>query len=133
LRLYLDSSALVKRYVDEDGSDVVCAAMATAEVNSVSWVGWVETIRAVGRAVGSGGVGRFEGERTTFDVVDFDRTLADRAGRIGWSTGLRSLDAVHLAAALSLSPRGLVFATWDARLHRAARAHGLSTLPAALG
>jgi uncharacterized protein len=133
LRLYLDSSALVKRYVDEEGSDVVRVAMATAEVNSISWVGCVETIRAVGRAAGASGVGRFQSEQSTFDVVDFDRTLADRAGRIGWSTGLRSLDAMHLAAALSLSSRELFFATWDTRLHRAAREHGLQTLPADLG
>jgi len=133
LRLYLDTSALVKRYVDEEGSDAVRAAMAAAEVNSISWVGFVETIRAVGRTVGSSGVGWFESERSTFDIVDFNRTLAGRAGRIGWSTGLRSLDAIHLAAALSLSPRELVFATWDVRLHRAAHEHGLRTLPAVLG
>lgn len=130
MRLYLDSSALVKRYVDEEGSDDVRIAMAAAEVCSTSWVGFVETQRAVGRAVGLRGVTRFEAELLGFDVVDFDRALAGRAGRIGWLTGLRSLDAMHLAAALSLSPGGLRFATWDLRLHRAAREHGLRTLPA---
>jgi predicted nucleic acid-binding protein len=45
---------------------------------------------------------------------------------------LRSLDALHLAAALTLATSELTFATWDARLHRAAREHGLRTLPAKL-
>jgi predicted nucleic acid-binding protein len=42
------------------------------------------------------------------------------------------LDALHLAAALSLPGEGLTFATWDTRLHRAAREQGLRTLPATL-
>jgi len=45
---------------------------------------------------------------------------------------LRALDALHLASALSLDAEDVIFATWDARLHRAAREHGLRTLPAAL-
>jgi uncharacterized protein len=41
----------------------------------------------------------------------------------------RSLDALHLAAALVLPEEDLVFAVWDRRLHAAARAEGLQTLP----
>ncbi len=71
-------SALVKRYVGEDGSDIVRDAMHQSD-------GWFIT-----------------------------------------------LDALHLAAALVLPPSGLVFATWDRRLHAAAGAEGLELLPAAL-
>jgi predicted nucleic acid-binding protein len=45
---------------------------------------------------------------------------------------LRTLDAIHLAAALSVPGESPLFATWDTRLHRAAREHGLRTLPVAL-
>ena len=45
---------------------------------------------------------------------------------------LRSLDALHLAAALLLPRNDLVLATWDRRLHAAARAEGLAVLPAVL-
>lgn len=45
---------------------------------------------------------------------------------------LRSLDAFHLAAALVLSATDLTLATWDRRLHAAARERGLRVLPDAL-
>ncbi len=61
-----------------------------------------------------------------------DRELTERAAELAISSGLRSLDALHLAAALTFPRDELTFATWDARLHRAAREHGLRTLPAAL-
>jgi predicted nucleic acid-binding protein len=42
---------------------------------------------------------------------------------------LRSLDALHLAAALLLPRDDLLLATWDRRLHAAARAEGLELVP----
>jgi len=42
---------------------------------------------------------------------------------------MRSLDALHLAAAVLLPPADLVVATWDRRLHAAALAVGLRVLP----
>lgn len=42
---------------------------------------------------------------------------------------LRSLDAIHLATALSLNIADLDFVTYDKRLARAARAHGLTCRP----
>jgi predicted nucleic acid-binding protein len=132
VRLYLDSSALVKRYVEEAGSLDVRAAMSAADTCSACWVGFVETFRAVGLTAGERGVRRLRAEWPAFEVIDVGRVVAEEAGQIGWSTGLRSMDAVHLAVALSLPLKEVTFATWDARLHRAARELGLRTLPAAL-
>ena len=47
-----------------------------------------------------------------------------RAGTIG-PGDLRTLDAIHLATALGLGLADLEFLTYDVRLARAARAHGL--------
>ncbi len=130
--LYLDSSALIKRYLKEEGSNEVLAAMAAEAAWCSCRVAFVETARAVGRSVGSGAVDDVEVDWCDFDIVEVDRELTERAAELAISSGLRSLDALHLAAALTL-PRGeLIFATWDARLHRAAREHGLRTLPTAL-
>jgi predicted nucleic acid-binding protein len=71
--LYLDASALVKRYAEEAGSELVVHAMDAAMP-----------------------------------------------------------DALHLAPALLLPAENLTAATWDVRLHRAARDQGLATLPTAL-
>lgn len=131
--LYLDSSALVKRYLMEEGSRAVRAAMEAEAAWCSCRVAFVETARAVGRAVGSHAVESIEVDWCDFDIVEVDRGLTERAAELAISSGLRSLDALHLAAALTLSNGELTFATWDRRLHRAARAHGLRTLPAVLG
>jgi predicted nucleic acid-binding protein len=131
--LYLDASALVKRYITEGGSDTVLAAMDGAGAVSTCRVGFVETLRAVSHAGDSADVERFEADWLAFDVVEVDASLCRRAAELACATGLRSLDALHLAAALALPRQNLTFATWDRRLHRAAREHGLETLPATLG
>lgn len=130
--LYLDASALVKRYVEEDGSEVVEKAMDGADALSTCRIGFVETVRAVALGGDERDIGKVEAEWTWFDVIDVDQALAERAAMLAVSHRLRSLDALHLAAALTLSSDDLTLATWDGRLHRAAREEGLATLPAAL-
>jgi uncharacterized protein len=129
--LYLDASALVKRYVREAGTDQLVGAMAAASEWAMCRVGYVETAGAVARSGGQGDALGVELDWIHFDVVELDKGLASRAARLSIETGMRALDAMHLAAALSLD-EGPTFATWDARLHRAAREHGLRTLPDAL-
>jgi len=131
--LYLDASALVKRYVEEDGSELVISTMEDARAWSMCRIGYVETIRAVGLAAGRKGVKRVEADWLSFDVIEVDQTLVEHAAELTLSTELRSLDALHLAAALVMPPEDLTVATWGIRLHRAARDFGLQTLPAALG
>lgn len=64
-----------------------------------------------------------------FRIVEVDEQLAERAARLALQNQLRSLDALHLAAALLLPSDGLLLATWHRRLHAAARAHQLVVLP----
>jgi predicted nucleic acid-binding protein len=130
--LYLDSSALVKRYLAEDGSEAVLNAMEGARALSMCRVGFVETLRAVDQAGERRDVKRFERDWLSIDVVEVDRSLSERAAELTLSHRLRSLDALHLAAALSLPGEDLTVATWDVRLHRATRDQGLQTLPQAL-
>lgn len=133
MTLYLDASALVKRYVEEDGSDDVLRAMDAAAGWSMCRIGFVETVRAVALAGGREAIATIEDDWLAFDVIELDRRLAGHAAELAVTTELRSLDAMHLAAALVLPAEDLTVATWDVRLHRAARGHGLATLPADLG
>lgn len=130
--LYLDASALVKRYVKEEGSKTVLAAMKDAHAWSMCRIGYVETVRAVALAGGRRAVKRVEADWASFDVVEVDSALAEHAAQLALSTELRSLDALHLASALVLPAEDLTVATWDTRLHRAAREQGLATLPPTL-
>jgi len=93
-------------------------------------VGFIETLRAVSLA-GGGAAGRaFRKEWPAFGVVEIDERLSMDAARLTLEHDLRSLGALHLAAARVLPPRGLTFATWDQRLRAGAAAEGLTVLPA---
>jgi predicted nucleic acid-binding protein len=58
------------------------------------------------------------------NLVRLDEPLLDRAGDLG-PAELRSLDAVHLAAALSIGPDLGIVITYDNRLSDAALTQGL--------
>ena len=131
--LYLDASALVKRYVKEEGSDPLLRAMEEASAWSMCRIGYVETFRAVAMAAGRRAAKRVKADWLSFEVVEVDAALSEHAARLTLEAELRSLDALHLASALMLPQRNLTVATWDTRLHRAALERGLQTLPSALG
>ena len=127
--LYLDASALVKRYVAEAGSDLVRGAMTDADGWFMCRIGFVETVRAVSLAGGRKTAGVFQREWPSFGVIDVDQQLAEHATELAHSDALRSLDALHLAAALLLDRDAVTVASWDTRLHAAAQRHGLRVLP----
>jgi uncharacterized protein len=130
--LYLDASALVKRYVAEVGSEELIEAMGAAESWAICRVGYVETARAIGLAAGKAAVRRLVADWPSFMVVEVDAFLAEQAAELTFTEELRSLDALHLAAALLIAPGRLTVATWDGRLHRAARNQGLGVFPVEL-
>jgi len=95
-------------------------------------VGFVETLRAVGLVAGPTAIKTAQNEWPAFGVVEVDQSLVERAAALAIDRELGSLDSLHLAAALVLPLDDLVFATWDRRLHAAARVEGLQLLPEAL-
>ncbi len=69
----------------------------------------------------------------TWEVVntyEADEPLALLAGAIASRHGLRALDAVHLASALSIPVRDCVVVSWDTALREAAVTEGLAISPA---
>jgi predicted nucleic acid-binding protein len=64
--------------------------------------------------------------------VELSRTVAARGGELATTQTLSGADAIHLASAEALGVAGVVVATWDRRLHAAARKRGFSVAPAAL-
>jgi predicted nucleic acid-binding protein len=67
-----------------------------------------------------------------FGVIEIDQPLVEAAAVLALERGLRSLDALHLAAALVLPHEDLALATWDRRLHAAAIDVGLRLIPETL-
>jgi predicted nucleic acid-binding protein len=144
LTLYLDASALVKRYVRERGSEDVGALMATAVVVATSLVSRAEVGAALARAVrlhvldddaGRRAHSRFLQEWSDLARVPVTEALAARADALAWGHGLRGYDAVQLAAALTWQEAmglDVVLATFDRDLWRAAAEAGLEAWPESL-
>lgn len=136
--LYLDTSSLVKLYVDEDGSDIVREWVEEAEAVATSRVTYPETLSAFVRRWNRGDLTdeemtlareSFAGDWPVFLLLPVDER---GAGGLIIEHVLRGFDAVHLAAGKELAERfpaeEVVFSTFDGSLLRAARSEGLSTL-----
>lgn len=97
-------------------------------------IGYVETLIALTRAAGPSGrpPRRFREEWPLFNVVEVNQSLVGSAAKLATAEDLRTLDSLHLAAALVMPARDRGLATWDRRLWRAADRNGLRTLPADL-
>ncbi len=143
--LYLDTSALLKRYVAEPGSDEVITAMARADAVVTSLVTRTEVPAAIAKAVrrrvldddgGRRAHRRFLHEWPDFWRMPVTDALAARADTLVWDHGLRAYDAIQLAAALTCKETiaalgaDALFATFDRQLRDAALAAGLDTWPA---
>lgn len=139
--VYLDTSALVKLFVDEPGRDAVRRVLKRARSGATGLVTYVELRSALARAARRGVLGaramrtaqdRFEQGWYELDHVSPDWRLIQRAGGLAADLDLRGYDAVHLASAERLrSGAGdmrLLFACFDDALNRAARLLGFEVL-----
>jgi predicted nucleic acid-binding protein len=123
--VYLDASALVKLVVYEPESAALHSWLGARAERVSSIVGAIELRRAVMRALASlhHGTGveipaKADALLGGLTLVDLDGGIALRAAALEpWS--LRSLDAIHLATALSLDTLEAIV-TYDARLAHAA-------------
>jgi predicted nucleic acid-binding protein len=132
MTLYVDSSALLKRYIDEPDSEAAVLILRSDPVLVTSWLTVVEVRRNLARLLD--GVSRLTALRsaeTDFDAMALmvcDGATCTAAAVIGETLGVRSLDAAHLASAQRLMIDGLGFVTFDLRQGQAARALGLRVL-----
>lgn len=142
--LYLDASALVKRYVAEEGSADVAAAIAAARLLATAVISRAEVtaalakavrLRFVTREVAAIGLADFDADWPDLIRLEVSEAVVARAASVAWRQELRGYDAVHLASALHWQEAlgdAVTVATWDRQLWRGARNSGLLTLPADL-
>ena len=126
MKLYLDSSALVKLVKREAESDALRRYLRKRGTDNrvTSALARDEVVRAV---AGGGAVAVAHAWRqlARIDQINLDRELLDLAATLAPGVMLRSLDAVHLAAARAIgSDLGAVL-TYDRRMQDAAGALGL--------
>jgi uncharacterized protein len=125
---YLDASAFVKLVKDEAESAALEAALGAWPRLASSTLLEVEGLRAARRT----NPVAYDAAITVLGGMELLEIDADvrRAAVAMRDPGVRSLDAIHLATALSLGERCGAFFAYDERLIAAARAHGLTvTVP----
>jgi predicted nucleic acid-binding protein len=123
--LYLDSSAIVKLVAREpETPELVEAVRADPEVVS-SALAWTEIIRAVRRARGR--IARAREVLEGIALVPIDDGIIRGAADLA-PVGLRTLDALHIATALSLGEDITSLVTYDDRLAEAAATAGIEVI-----
>jgi predicted nucleic acid-binding protein len=132
--LYLDTSSLVKLYVDEVGSRDVREAVAEAAVVATSIVAYPETRAALARLRHSGDLtgARFAAAKRDFEVqwpafltLEVTAPVSREAGEFAERYVLRGFDALHLASFAEIARRAgsaeTRFSSFDDRLNKASR------------
>lgn len=120
---YLDTSAFVKLCWPEPESEALHDYLRHWPHRASAALLWTEALRAAQRQPPA----RVERTRRLLEripMIELDRALYRQAGLLGPST-MRSLDAVHVAAAMSLGPDLGVVVTYDDRMAAAADLFGL--------
>jgi predicted nucleic acid-binding protein len=127
VKLYLDSSALVKLVQQEAESDALRRYLRRhrGEGRVTSALSRVEVVRAVAGG-GARAIGHARRTLARVDLINLDRTLLDQAAILAPATVLRSLDAVHLASASLLGSDLRAVLTYDTRMVAAASGLGLA-------
>jgi len=139
--VYLDASALVKRFVAEKGSTEVGLLIREARIVGTSLISRAEVVAAFAKVVRMRLQSRQEMASVlqTFRMtwphllrLELTETVVARADALAWEHGLRGYDAVHLAMALSWEEavsEPVTLATFDHELWQAGRAAGLVVWP----
>ena len=138
--LYLDTSSLVKLYLDEVYSEAVRRWADEAEILATSRVAYPETLAALARRWREGDLDEegfqqvtaiFRAQWRAFATLDLNETSA---GELAITHALRGFDAIHLAAALELRQEAagtvVTFTAFVSRLTQAAKAERLQVLDA---
>jgi predicted nucleic acid-binding protein len=130
--VFVDTSALVRRYVDEPGRELVVATMAADDTWAASAMTRTESMMTLHHLAGGPHQqarlwSAFRDDWDAFVVVPVDQRCLVRAAELGASYALRVVDAIQLAAADRL-PRPLRYLTFDRRQIPAAAALGMEVV-----
>ena len=136
---YFDTSALVKRYVQERGSSqavnllkkhrILTSAIAPTE--AISALSRRRTFEELSAKHFAETLSRMKADRAYWELVEVGDVILDKAEEMIIQTGLRTLDAIHLASILTFhtaSDIHIPFITGDIKQREAAAQVGLETI-----
>ena len=139
--LFCDTSALLKLFIDEQGSESMINARSSSKGIAVCRITWAESMAALAQRSRFKGTNQsrlaqarsmFEQAWPGFVIADITQPLVEKAGVFAEAFALRGYDSVQLAAAHQLHEQfalPLTFACFDRRLNQAAKLLQLELLP----
>jgi len=139
--IYIDTSALVKVYIQETGSRQVKNLLQSAPLVGSALITKTETSATLAKAVRMNYITtpdaqkaweKFQSDWVFLFRIGLTENLVDWAARLAWDYGLRSYDAMYLTAALSWQQtvgKPVILATFDKQLWETAPRTGLSIWP----
>ncbi len=139
MRVFFDTSALTKRYVEEEGSEQVRTLCTTADSLGVSVLVVPELISTLCRLVREGRLSSgdyqslksaVQADLSDADLCDLSQDAFEQALRCLELHPLRALDALHVGSALVYQPD--LFVSADRRQAEAADREGLAVVDLSL-
>jgi predicted nucleic acid-binding protein len=141
MKVYFDTSALIKRYVNEKYSEdvrvwfletgVISTCMMT-RADLPAGVNRLHRTKFLDESDYSRVLQEFRTDWVTFHRIPITEQIVARADLLTCQFVLRGYDAIHLACALTWQEalrEPITFATFDSQLSEAAKQAGLSVLP----
>ncbi len=144
MNIYLDSSALVKRYINESGSDSVERLLSKAVLVGTTLISRAEVSAALGKAVrlhaitseeGMAALKQFRSHWNHLVRIKVEEHTIAKADSLAWDYSLRGYDSVQLASALLWQEAlnaPITFVTFDRQLWEAGVKVGLEVMPETL-
>ncbi|MFP4427760.1 MAG: type II toxin-antitoxin system VapC family toxin [Desulfovermiculus sp.] len=134
--LYLDTSSLVKLYVEESGSNLVDRLVNSSRIIATSIVAYAEARAAFARRHREKSLSAIHYDHVkqelrqdwpNYCVVQAHQDVVLGAGDLAEKYALRGFDAIHLASAVALksTASSVIFSAFDVRLQQAAGQEGL--------
>ena len=131
MTLYVDSSALLKRYVAESDTARAVELLASDPQRVTARHTVVEVRRNLARVLSAvdatAARAAFAADLAALALIELDERTCEIAATIAEETGVRTLDALHLGAARRLGTT-LTFLTFDVRQAQAARSLGMTVV-----
>ncbi|MDX8405185.1 MAG: type II toxin-antitoxin system VapC family toxin [Mariprofundus sp.] len=138
--IYLDTSALLKLYVEESGTDQVKTFIGHASYIMTHLITYAEIRASLAKALRMHRIDsnnllikkqEIERDWQCMDILTPDETMIRRAADLAEQFGLRGYDSVHLAAVEMLHKQAMIpltFVCFDYDLNKAASALGINTI-----
>ena len=135
--VYLDTSSLVKLYVEEDASSQIHILLQSSKVAATSLIAYAEARSTFARRFREDAFlsdeynhlkETFEKDWNSYLIMNVTQDVIREAGNLAEKHALRGFDSIHLASALTLRRElstPIVFSCFDERLTTASKRENL--------